>query len=385
MGAQPLDDAGAEQLEAARAPRRRRSPAGSRRGGSPETSAIEPSYSEVTRAAAWPGLEVRSSAASTTAPRTRSQPRRSARLLTSAASSGPERSSSIRPPRRSLPRLLAGVGDRQLGERGQRRLAQDLVAVERRHRLDGVAVPVLAGEEEDDADLLAGDHHRLRGDQPPPAASVSSVTLASRSRPGRRLRSTRALRLPPGLPRRGPPRSSWSRDLAWRVRPQQRQRGRAIPRRETRLREAARPRDASRPPRPGSPLRRGTAARSSPSSPVRMRIASSTGRTKILPSPTSPVRACLRIVSTTIPFSLSSTTHSIFNFGRTLTVRVEPRYVSTTPFCRPDPLTSLIERDGNSLVEQLGPDRLECLVADECFDLLHFTHPLRPSRRRLRL
>ena len=35
--------------------------------------------------------------------------------------------------------------------------------------------------------------------------------------------------------------------------------------------------------------------------------------------------------------------------GRTLTVRVEPRYVSTTPFCRPDPFTSLIDRDGNPL------------------------------------
>src|SRR3954452_15901815 len=80
-----------------------------------------------------------------------------------------------------------------------------------------------------------------------------------------------------------------------------------------------------------------------------MRIASSTGRTKIFPSPTSPVRACFRIVSTTRPLSLSSTTTSTFSFGRTLTVRLEPRYVSTTPFWRPDPFTSPIDREGNPL------------------------------------
>src|SRR4051794_12626071 len=80
-----------------------------------------------------------------------------------------------------------------------------------------------------------------------------------------------------------------------------------------------------------------------------MRIASSTGRTKILPSPTSPVRACLRMVSTTSGLSLSSTTISSFSFGRTLTVRVEPRYCSTMPFWRPDPFASMIDRDGNPL------------------------------------
>src|SRR5829696_10526870 len=80
-----------------------------------------------------------------------------------------------------------------------------------------------------------------------------------------------------------------------------------------------------------------------------MRIASSTGRTKILPSPTSPVRACLRIVSTTNGLSLSSTTISSFNFGRTLTVNVEPRYCSTMPFWRPDPFASMIDREGNPL------------------------------------
>ena len=63
----------------------------------------------------------------------------------------------------------------------------------------------------------------------------------------------------------------------------------------------------------------------SPSSPVRIRIASSTGITKIFPSPTSPVLACLRMVSTTMDLSLSSTTTSILSFGRTLTVRVDPR------------------------------------------------------------
>ena len=39
---------------------------------------------------------------------------------------------------------------------------------------------------------------------------------------------------------------------------------------------------------------------SSPDSPVRMRYASSTGSTNTLPSPIDPVRACLRIVSTTV-------------------------------------------------------------------------------------
>src|SRR5690242_1341951 len=80
-----------------------------------------------------------------------------------------------------------------------------------------------------------------------------------------------------------------------------------------------------------------------------MRIASSTGSTKILPSPTSPVRACLRIVSTTTSLSLSSITTSSLIFGRTLTVRVEPRYRSTMPFWRPEPLASMIDRDGNPL------------------------------------
>src|SRR4051794_22514859 len=80
-----------------------------------------------------------------------------------------------------------------------------------------------------------------------------------------------------------------------------------------------------------------------------MRIASSTGRTKILPSPTSPVREWRRIVSTTRPLSLSSTTTSSFSLGRTLTVRVEPRYRSTTPFWRPEPLASMIDREGNPL------------------------------------
>ena len=139
------------------------------------------------------------------------------------------------------------------------------------------------------------------------------------------------------------------------------------------------PRRPPRSPRTGrSPVRLGRYSgpscawrTASPSSPVRIRIASSTGSTKIFPSPTSPVRACLRIVSTTSDLSLSSTTHSTLSFGRTLTVRLEPRYVSTIPFWRPEPLTSVIERDGNPLLEQLGPDRLERLVADERLDLLH--------------
>ena len=41
------------------------------------------------------------------------------------------------------------------------------------------------------------------------------------------------------------------------------------------------------------------------------------------------------------------------------------------PFWRPEPLTSVIDRLGMPAVEQLLADRLECFVADECFDFLH--------------
>ena len=41
------------------------------------------------------------------------------------------------------------------------------------------------------------------------------------------------------------------------------------------------------------------------------------------------------------------------------------------PFWRPDPLTSLIDSEGKPSAEQLHPDRLERLVADERLDLLH--------------
>ena len=64
---------------------------------------------------------------------------------------------------------------------------------------------------------------------------------------------------------------------------------------------------------------------SSPDSPVRMRIASSTGRTKIFPSPTEPVRECFRIVSVITGMSTSSTTISSFSFGRRWIAIDEPR------------------------------------------------------------
>ena len=54
---------------------------------------------------------------------------------------------------------------------------------------------------------------------------------------------------------------------------------------------------------------------SSPRSPVRIRTPSTTGRTKILPSPTSPVRAASMIAATTVSDDESGTTAS------TLTLR----------------------------------------------------------------
>ena len=50
-------------------------------------------------------------------------------------------------------------------------------------------------------------------------------------------------------------------------------------------------------------------------SPVRSRNASSTGSTNTLPSPIDPVRACLRIVLTTVWTCPDVTTHSILTFG----------------------------------------------------------------------
>ena len=84
------------------------------------------------------------------------------------------------------------------------------------------------------------------------------------------------------------------------------------------------------------------------------------------------VRACLRIVSTIRSLSLSSTTTSSFSFGRTLIDQDRASVAARrSPFWRPDPLASRIETRRQPLAEQLDPDRVERLVADEGLDLLH--------------
>src|SRR3990172_6354977 len=78
----------------------------------------------------------------------------------------------------------------------------------------------------------------------------------------------------------------------------------------------------------------------SPRSPVRTRMASSTGMTKILPSPMLPVRAALLMISTTWAASWSFTTTSIFSLGSMSTVYVSPpRPPWTMPFWAPRPVT----------------------------------------------
>src|SRR5213593_4741434 len=75
-------------------------------------------------------------------------------------------------------------------------------------------------------------------------------------------------------------------------------------------------------------------------SPVRMRMAVSTGVTKILPSPMLPVLAAAATTSATLSTNWSGTTTSILIFGRKSTVYSPPRYSSVCPFCRPNPRTS---------------------------------------------
>jgi hypothetical protein len=58
---------------------------------------------------------------------------------------------------------------------------------------------------------------------------------------------------------------------------------------------------------------------------VRIRYASSTGNTNTLPSPIEPVRACLRMASTTVCTSPVATTHSSLTFGRSQFVSSAPR------------------------------------------------------------
>src|SRR5207302_9690665 len=74
-------------------------------------------------------------------------------------------------------------------------------------------------------------------------------------------------------------------------------------------------------------------------SPVRMRITRSRSWTKILPSPTSPVRAAdtmARIVGST---NGSETAASIFTFSRNSSTSAEPRYCSMISRSPPCPLT----------------------------------------------
>jgi len=72
-----------------------------------------------------------------------------------------------------------------------------------------------------------------------------------------------------------------------------------------------------------------------------MRTTSSTGRTKILPSPTWPVRAALVAAAMTSPTRASSTTTSILTLTTKSTWYSAPRYTSLCPPWRPKPLTSL--------------------------------------------
>ena len=76
---------------------------------------------------------------------------------------------------------------------------------------------------------------------------------------------------------------------------------------------------------------RSRADRRPPRSPVRMRTQSSSGSTKILPSPiwpVSPVRAAWTIASTVASTNASLTAISSFNFGSRRTWNSVPRYTS---------------------------------------------------------
>ena len=297
--------------------------------------------------------------------------------------------------------LLAGVGDRDLGQRGEGGGAQDLVAVDREVGL--VSVP---GQQDDHPDgLAAGDHRLLAGDRmgrrrvgvgdPGLRVLGEAVQLLAGRGAGAEAASRKHDRHGPlGL---GGGELGHSREaLAFEnglehLGAQLTQPGllskvavetTVVAMREGRGRHC-RPRPRAR----GCCLTAGCAyagtsspswdcSTVSPSSPVRMRIASSTGRTKILPSPTSPVRACLRIVSTTSPLS--------FVFDDDLDLQLRPDVdrqgrasVGLHHALLAAGALDLADRQGRkSLVEQLGPDRLERLVADVRLDLLHLALPL---------
>src|SRR5690606_2798859 len=80
---------------------------------------------------------------------------------------------------------------------------------------------------------------------------------------------------------------------------------------------------------------------SSPVSPVRMRMTSSTGVTKILPSPMRPVRAASVMVATTCRTLSSGTMISSLTLGTESTTWAEPRYTSFLRPVRPKPFTSV--------------------------------------------
>src|SRR4030042_5251044 len=73
----------------------------------------------------------------------------------------------------------------------------------------------------------------------------------------------------------------------------------------------------------------------SPSSPVLMRTASPTGRTKILPSPISPVRAELVIAFSVLDTSSSNTTTSTLILGNKSTLYFPTRHCNVRPPCLP--------------------------------------------------
>src|SRR6266567_2232391 len=128
---------------------------------------------------------------------------------------------------------------------------------------------------------------------------------------------------------------------------------------------------------------------SEPCSPVRMRTASSTSMTKILPSPTSPwspVRAASASLSTTV-FTISACiTASTFRRGRSEMWTEAPRYFSVYPRCAPQPLTSVTvtpETPHSSRTSCTSCRRSCRMIAITIFMLLspHFGRSVRVDRR----
>ena len=82
---------------------------------------------------------------------------------------------------------------------------------------------------------------------------------------------------------------------------------------------------------------------SGPCSPVRMRMQSSIGRTKIFPSPIRPVRAPAMMPSSVVSTKSSLTPMASRTFLSRLTSAIAPRYASTYPFCCPQPSALLTD------------------------------------------